>query len=135
MPTILLKALAIWLLLIIAEAIHGAFREAFLKKRLGDKRARQVCVFSGAAIVLVITLLTLGWFGDPSLATLLAIGALWVGLTVAFELAIGRWAMGLSWKRLGEDFDLRRGGLLPIGLLIMFLSPLLASMLLNSLGI
>lgn len=134
MLALLLKALAVWLLLIVAEAVHGALREAFLKPRLGDKRARQVCVFSGAAIIFAITLLTLGWFGDPSRPALLAIGALWVVLTIAFELAFGRWAMGLSWKRLGEDFNLRRGGLLPIGLALMLVSPLLASILRSALG-
>ena len=134
MLTLLLKALAVWLLLIVAEAVHGALREAFLKKRLGDMRARQVTVFSGAAIIFAITLLTLGWFGDPSRSALLGIGALWVVLTVAFELAFGRWAMGLPWKRLGEDFDLRRGGLLPIGLVLMLVSPLLASIVRSALG-
>lgn len=134
MLTLLLKALAVWFGLIVAEAIHGALREAFLKKRLGDKRARQVCVFSGAAIIFAITLLTLGWFGDPSRSALLAIGALWVVLTVAFELAFGRWVMGLSWERLGEDFNLRKGGLLPIGLALMLVSPLLASFIRSVFG-
>jgi hypothetical protein len=56
-----------------------------------------------------------------------SIGFLWVVLTVGFELGFGRLVLDSSWDRLASDYDLRDGGLLPIGLLVMASSPWLAT--------
>lgn len=67
---------------------------------------------------------------------LILIGVLWALLTFAFEVGIGRlMAMGQTpdggwsavWSRLGEDYDLTRGGLMALGLVAMALCPLLAA--------
>ena len=50
-------------------------------------------------------------------------------LTVLFEIGVGRYALGLSWDRIAEDYDLTRGGLLGFGLLFMAATPTLAMML------
>ena len=60
--------------------------------------------------------------------TLLTIGSAWVVLTVAFEISLGR-MMGYSWERLGSDYNMLEGGLLPIGFVIMATSPLIAARL------
>jgi hypothetical protein len=38
----------VWLLLMAAEVVHGAVRALFLAPAVGDFRARQLAVFSGA---------------------------------------------------------------------------------------
>jgi hypothetical protein len=50
-------------------------------------------------------------------------------LTIAYELALGRFAFHLSWAEIASDFDLSHGNLLPIGLLFLMFSPLLAARL------
>ena len=60
--------------------------------------------------------------------TLLIIGSAWVVLTAAFEIGLGR-MMGYSWERLGSDYNMLEGGLLPIGFVIMATSPLIAARL------
>jgi len=50
-------------------------------------------------------------------------------LTVLFELGFGHFVFGRSWESLGSDFDVLHGGLLPLGLLILTLSPLIATRL------
>jgi len=47
---------------------------------------------------------------------------MWVVLTLGFEIGVGR-LLGASWERILSDFNLLRGGLLGIGLLIMAFSP------------
>jgi hypothetical protein len=37
--------------------------------------------------------------------------------------------MGLSWERLASDYNVLEGGLLPFGMLVLLLSPLIASKL------
>jgi hypothetical protein len=43
------RAFMIWLLIAVAEVIHGILRVRFLNRRVGDQRARQIGVFSGSA--------------------------------------------------------------------------------------
>jgi len=48
---------------------------------------------------------------------------------LAFEVLFGRFVVGVSWERLAADYNLLEGGLLPIGMLILMLSPLIAARL------
>ncbi len=123
---LIFRAACVWLLIIVAEIIHGMVRMRFLEPLIGDWHARQVAVFSGSAIVLGIAMLTVGWLKPPTAAAALGVGLGWVVVTIAFELLFGRYVAGMSWQRLLADYNLVRGGLLPIGLVVMGLSPWLA---------
>lgn len=122
----LLRPIAVWLLMMLAESLHGTLRVLFLVPRIGDMPARQVGVFTGSLILFSITWLCIRWMRIATTPGLLAVGALWVLLTTAFEFTLGRLAFGLSWERILSDYDLPHGGLMPLGLLMMALSPWLA---------
>ena len=123
------RAIAVWLLLIGAEIIHGIVRSIVLTPRIGDKRARQIGVFTGSLVNLGIAQLFIPWIGAKSARALVKIGVVWVVLTVVFEVTFGRLVMRSSWERLRSDYDLAHGGLLPIGLVALAGSPLVASRL------
>ena len=55
------------------------------------------------------------------------VGIVWFVLTLAFEIAFGRYVVHASWSRIASDYDLLRGGLLPIGLLVLTAAPLIAA--------
>ena len=116
------RAFGLWLLLILTETVHGIVRRLLLEPQLGDLRARQVGVFTGALLIVLLFWLTLGWIGAQSRRRWWHLGALWLVLTLAFELALGR-AAGLSWDRISSDFDPRRGGLLAFGMLVIAVAP------------
>jgi hypothetical protein len=63
---------------------------------------------------------------SPSTAACLTIGTIWVVLTVLFEITLGR-ALGLSWQRIIEDYNLAEGGLMGFGLVGMFVTPWLVA--------
>jgi hypothetical protein len=44
----LLKAFAVWLLIVVGESVNGTLRMLLLAPRVGDFRARQFGVFTGA---------------------------------------------------------------------------------------
>jgi len=88
--------------------------------------ARQIGVLIGSAIILGIAVLLIGWIRPTSERALLAIGALWLVLTLAFEFGLGH-ALGRSWDSLLADYDLTRGGLLSIGMVVLALSPWIAA--------
>jgi hypothetical protein len=120
----LLRGAAVWLLLMGVEVLHGIARTALLAPHTGDFKARQISVFSGSALIMTITYLTIRWIGSRNKSTLLRLGIFWLLLTLIFEFVLGRKVLHLSWQRLLSDYNLRRGGLQPIGLLLMTLAPL-----------
>jgi hypothetical protein len=123
-----LRAVGLWFLLMVAETLHGMWRVKVLATWIGDAAARDVSVFTGS-LVLLITLACIGWIPARGARMLLLVGFTWVVLTIAYELALGRFAFHLSWAEIISDFDLLHGRLLPIGLLFLMFSPLLAARL------
>ncbi|MEQ9411404.1 MAG: hypothetical protein RIK87_27060 [Fuerstiella sp.] len=59
----------------------------------------------------------------------LQVGGTWVVLTVAFEVLFGRLVAGLSWERLFRDYNILEGGLMPLGLAVLFFAPWIAARL------
>jgi hypothetical protein len=123
------RAIAVWLILIAAEMIHGVVRSILLTPRVGDMRARQIGVFTGSLMNLGITHFLIQWIGARTARALVGVGVVWVVLTVVFEVTFGRLVMRSSWEQLRSDYDLAHGGLLPIGLVALAGSPSVASRL------
>lgn len=123
----IVRGLCVWLVIMMVESLHGIVRQALLAPMVGDFRARQISVFTGAVLILIVSVLFIRWIGVRSSGRLLFLGVLWVGLTVAFEFIFGRLVLDLPWERLLEDYHLLRGGLMPIGLIVLAFAPLIAS--------
>ena len=120
------KALATWLLIVIAETVHGILRQVFIAPRMGDLPARQAGVLVGAAIIFAIAWASIRWIGARSFGAQIRVGLVWVVLMVLFEFGLGS-ALGLSMERLLADYDLAAGGFMGLGLLFMMLAPALAA--------
>jgi hypothetical protein len=116
------KAISVWLLIIVIESVHGVLRNVLLAPAIGDFEARQAGVFIGSALILLIAWLMAPWLNLSGRAQFAGVGLLWVGLTLLFEFSLGL-AMGLSWERMASDYDVTRGGLLPLGLIVMAFAP------------
>lgn len=126
---IVIRSLAIWLLIICAEIIHGILRAIVLVPIVGEFRSNQIGVFTGSVIIIVIAYITIRWIGAKRLSELLMVGTIWLVLTVAFEVLFGRFVMGLTWGNLLAGYNMLNGGLMPLGLLILLFSPMIASKL------
>ena len=121
----IVKALVSWVLIAVAETAHGILRVKVLNPRFGDRRARRFSVLTGTALILLIGWFVVPWVGPSSPEECLAVGALWLALMAAFDVGIGRFCFHLSWRRIAEDFDIRKGGLLGYGMAALFFTPLL----------
>lgn len=130
---VLLRGLVVWVMFMLAEVLHGTARILWLEPLIGDVKARQISVFTGLAIILAIVIASIRWIDATRVTQLWEIGLLWLGLTVGFEIMLGRFVMGLSWERIASDYNLLQGGLMPLGLLILTLSPLIAAKVKGSL--
>lgn len=123
----LIRVLTVWIIIIFAEMIHGILRGLFLVPVFGDLASRQIGVFTGSLIILVISYITVRWIGAKIKTELLITGLIWMLLTIAFEISFGRLVMNYPWERILSDFNILNGGLLPIGMIFLMLSPLIAA--------
>lgn len=125
----ILRAVLIWLAIAVAEVLNGIGRVRFLNPRVGDRRARRLAVFTGSVIILAIAWFAVPWVGARGTGERLVVGAVWLALMLAFDVGFGRLVFRASWDRIAADFDLRRGGLLGLGMLILFAAPALVGWL------
>ena len=129
MTGILARAFLIWLIIAVAEVLHGVARIRLLNRRVGDHRARQIGVFTGSAIILVIAWFSVPWIGASSSGQLLGVGFLWLALMLGSGIGFGILVFRAPWKRIAADFDFRKGGLLSIGMLVLLIAPVLVGKL------
>jgi hypothetical protein len=124
---VLLRSFIIWLLIVLVEFIQGAIRELFLVPFIGELGARQVGVFTGSVIILMIATLFIRWIRAANIYQLLAIGFFWLILMLGFEISFGRFILGFSWERIASDYNLLEGGFLSLGMLVLAAAPLIAA--------
>jgi hypothetical protein len=110
--------------------MNGAFREFALVRIIGKKAAQPLSCFTGSALILAATYLLLPWMGASGNSQYLAVGGLWLLLTLVFEFVFGHYIAKKSWKELLHAYTpqaLMEGNLWIVCLIIIFLSPWLAA--------
>ena len=123
----ILRALAVLLVIIFAESVHGTLRQLFLMPLIGDFAARRIAFFVAISLIFLITYFFIRWINAPNVKSLLGIGLMWTILMTLFEFGLGIFVMKYSLERMLEDYDLSRGGLMAFGLIFMFFAPWLAA--------
>ena len=128
----MIRAFAVWLVIIAAETVHGILRGILLVPIVGDLPARQIGVLIGSLLIFSVAYLFIRWIAARTKLQFVAMGLLWVVLTVLFEIGLGRLVLGMPWKRITEEYDVTRGGFIGLGLLFMAAAPWLAAWLRGS---
>lgn len=126
------RAIGLWFVLMAAETMNGLWRAKVLALWIGDAAARDVSVFTGSIVILLITFAAIGWIPAHNVRTLLVIGMSWVLLTTFYEFTLGYLMFHRPLADTASDFDPFRGRLLPIGLLVLLFAPLLAARVLRA---
>ena len=85
-----IRSSIVWLVLMSAEFAHGIARAAWLVPVVGDFRSRQIGVFIGSIINLVVTALFVRWMQPRRAAAAIVIGVTWLAMTLTFEIVFGR---------------------------------------------
>jgi hypothetical protein len=123
----ILRGVVVWCGIIIVEVLHGIARTVFLAPLVGDFRARQIAVFTGSILILIVATTFIGWIRPSRVGEAVTVGTVWLVLTLVFEIGFGRYVVHAPWSRIASDYDLLRGGLLPIGLAVLTVAPLVAA--------
>ncbi|MBE9109396.1 hypothetical protein IQ273_08200 [Nodosilinea sp. LEGE 07298] len=130
---IIFKSIVVWLVFILAESVNGTVRTLWLIPALGPSLAHTVSFIIGSLLIVTLATLFVPWL-KLSRWQGLGIGLLWSSLTLAFEVGLGRLGLGYSWSQIGADYDIAHGGLMPFGLVLMALSPLIGRQIWRGLG-
>ena len=117
------RALGVWIAMLIIASVNGALRQAVLIPSVGDVAGRAISTLMLAALIGLLTWATIGWIGPQSSADAWLIGARWVMLTLAFELLAGHYLFGTPWPALLEDYNVVRGRIWILVLIVTAIAP------------
>ena len=130
----ILRALAVWCLLVGLAVLNGGVRDTWLSPRLGDPVGRGLSTLSLCALILLATWVTIGWIGPATRREALGIGGMWLALTLLFEFGVGHYGFGKPWRELLADYDLGRGRIWIAVLIVTLFAPSWAARLRGIVG-
>ncbi len=130
----ILRALAVWCLLVVLAVLNGGVRDAWLSPRLGDPIGRGISTLTLCALILLATWATIGWIGPATRREVFGIGAMWLALTLAFEFGVGHYGFGKPWRELLADYNLARGRIWVAALIVTLFAPSWAARLRGIVG-
>jgi hypothetical protein len=128
-PALLPKSLLAWAIILCLAVANGVLRESVLIPRLGGAAGLRL---SGAILCLLILLVAYGLVRTArglTAAQGLRVGALWLGLTLAFEFGFGLYVRHRPLAELLEAYTFKDGNLWPLVLAVTLLAPAAAARL------
>jgi hypothetical protein len=105
--------------------LNGLLRQYGFGPYLSDLVAHQVSTLSGAMLLGLYIAWVMRRWPTASGKQALAVGLLWLAMTVAFEFLFGHFVVGHAWDRLLADYDLASGRLWSLFLAWIALAPYL----------
>jgi hypothetical protein len=123
------RAFAAWLIILLLANLNGALRELWLIPRVGEMPGRVASTLILSGLVLLLSWLMIGWVRPARPGDALGVGLFWLALTLAFEFIVGHYVLGKSWAVLLEDYDVARGRIWILVLVMVVVAPLLAARL------
>lgn len=119
----ILRYVLAWIPMIFIGIVNGTLRETTYGKSLNELQAHQVSTIVGIGLFSsYIWGLTHLWRLE-STTQAIVIGAIWFGLTIAFEFIFGHYVAGHSWNRLFQDYNLFAGRVWLLVLLWIAIAP------------
>ncbi|MEW6185202.1 MAG: hypothetical protein AB1585_05615 [Thermodesulfobacteriota bacterium] len=123
------RALLIWLLMAVLAVLNGVARVSVITPYWGDQAGHLLSTLTGGIILFLTMYLFLPWIGPKSSRRIWQLGFFWLGLTVAFEFLAGHYLFGNPWEKLLADYNLFRGRVWVVILLLQLFGPMLAAKL------
>ena len=113
--------------MLITAILNGAIREAWIRPASGEPAAHVISTVVLCATILGIAWLTIGWLAPADREQAVAIGVLWLVLTLAFEFLAGHYLFRNPWSKLLADYDLLHGRIWVGVLITTFIAPLVSA--------
>ena len=124
-----LKALALWVTILIIAIINGILREKALNPLMGPVSGLTVSGIILSSCIFFVAFCAAPWYGRLDTSQYWAIGLFWVLLTLLFEIGFGRFVLRKDWAELLQAFAFREGNIWPVVLVVTLVSPWVAARL------
>ncbi len=128
MSRIIVKAIACWGLMLLAAILNAVIREKLVTPEFGDTVGRAISSLTLSFLIFSIVFLLIPWLAVRNPSGLWILGVFWSVLTIAFEFSLG-YIRGLSLEAMFSDYNILKGRLWVLVLLITVISPILAAKL------
>ncbi len=117
------RSLIAWLGLVVVANLNGAFRIGVLNPWLGERAGHQASTVLLSALVLAGSWFVVPWIRPASGRDAWTVGAMWLVLVLAFEFLVGHFVFRNPWAKLLADYDLSRGRIWPLVLVVTLVAP------------
>lgn len=124
---LLLRPVAAWLLILVLAILNGILREAVLLPYLGTPVAFVLSGLMLSLFILAVAVALASWLRLSSFSRCVAVGALWLGLTLIFEFSFGGIVQGQSWGEMLDAYTFKDGNIWPLVLVVTVVAPLIAA--------
>jgi len=124
--TFLLHVAGLFILVAASEMLNGIARTIFLNKRVGVAKAKRISLLPALALCLFICYYYVPFLNIRTDGGLLVLGislSLFMGM---FDIVVARFIIRARWETIRDDFNIRSGNLLGLGMAAMAFCPLLA---------
>jgi hypothetical protein len=118
----MLRGLAVWLLIMAVETLHGVLRQLFLVPRVGEAWAGRIGWPVAAVLVICIATAAARWMDLKGPSAQWRLGMIWAALTFIFEIAVGLWR-GLDAQHIMAEINPFSGGLLLLSVAVILVAP------------
>lgn len=113
-----------WIPLVVIAVLNGTLRQYGYGKFVGELTAHQISTVTGIILIGLYVWWLTGKWQIVSAGQAVAIGSIWLGMTVAFEFLFGHFVIGHSWAKLFHDYNLLEGRMWVLVLAWTFVAPL-----------
>jgi hypothetical protein len=124
-----IKIACFFVLVAAGETLNGIARTVFLNKRLGEKSAKRLSILPALALCLLICYFYVPLLGITGDTGLVYLGVSLSAFMMFFDIVMGRYVARAKWSVIMDDFNIFKGNLLAIGMVVMAFCPLLSSKL------
>ena len=128
LTVVALKALVIWVGILVLAVANGVLRESLFVPLLGTPAALVLSGFLLSALIIGVAYFSLPWLQISRPVWLCVVGVGWLALTLIFEFSFGLW-QGKSWSDLLEAYTFKGGNIWPIVLAATVFAPYIAAKL------
>lgn len=127
MVGLLVKAIGIWLVILIMAIVNAAVREKLLLPAVGYEFALPASGLLLSVMIFLIAFISIPLFSSAGSKEFIMVGVVWFALTLSFEFLFGYFVSGESWLEIVKVFDVRKGNLFLVALLVTLVAPWLSA--------
>lgn len=112
-----------FIVLAILETLNGIVRIRYLNRKFNKQTAKTLSFLSGSLSVVVVNVVFVPIIKPQTLVEAFLVGLSWMVLMLSYDIFVGRALFRVSWNKIFEDFNILKGNLLGVGMLLILLLP------------